>query len=181
MRDMRGRYRLSVELIRSQGGRLTHRPLRLFHAQVRLSLSVLLSIAPALVAAQSRVVDPSSVGSSGGLAAAAASAAVSTANAAQAPAPPTWPLAIHVGDADLLIGGFMDMTAIMRSTNTGNGLGANFSNFPFTAVPAGTPNPTGQLGESRFSAQNSRITLQATSKVGSASVKGYLEADFLGN
>jgi hypothetical protein len=91
------------------------------------------------------------------------------------------PLAIHVGDADLLIGGFMDMTGIFRSTNTGNGLGTNFSNFPFTTVPAGTPNPTGNLAESRFSAQNSRITLQATSKVGASSVKGYLEADFLGN
>jgi hypothetical protein len=160
---------------------LTHRPLRLLRAQVRLSLSVLLSIAPALVAAQSRDVDPSAVGSSGGLAAAAASAAVSTANAAQAPAPPTSPLAIHVGDADLLIGGFMDMTAIMRSTNTGNGLGTNFSNFPFTTTATGAPNPTGNLGETRFSAQNSRITLQGTSKVGSANVKGYLEADFLGN
>jgi hypothetical protein len=94
--------------------------------------------------------------------------------------PATSPLAIHVGDADLLIGGFMDMTAIFRSTNTGNGLGTNFSNFPFT-TSGGVPTPTGNLGETRFSAQNSRITLQATSKVGSASVKGYLEADFLGN
>jgi hypothetical protein len=95
--------------------------------------------------------------------------------------PPSSPLAIHVGDADLLIGGFMDMTAIMRSTNTGNGLGTNFSNFPFTTTATGTPNPTGNLSETRFSAQNSRITLQATSKVGSASLKGYIEADFLGN
>jgi hypothetical protein len=133
------------------------------------------------VAAQSRDADPSAPGSSGGLAAAAASAAVSTANAAQTAEPPTSPLAIHVGDADLLIGGFMDMTAIMRSTNTGNGLGTNFSNFPFTTTATGAPNPTGNLAETRFSAQNSRITLQGTSKVGSANVKGYLEADFLGN
>jgi hypothetical protein len=133
------------------------------------------------VAAQSRDADPSAPGSSGGLAAAAASAAVSAANASQEPAPPTSPLAIHVGDADLLIGGFLDMTAIMRSTNTGNGIGTNFSNFPFTTTATGAPNPTGNLAETRFSAQNSRITLQATSKVGSASVKGYLEADFLGN
>jgi hypothetical protein len=96
-------------------------------------------------------------------------------------ATPTSPLAIHVGDADLLIGGFMDATAIMRSTNTGNGIGTNFSNFPFTTTATGAPNPTGNLSETRFSAQNSRVTLQATSKVGSASLKGYLEADFLGN
>jgi len=74
----------------------------------------------------------------------------------------------------------MDLTSITRSTNPGNGLGTNFSSFPFTATTAG-PNPTGNLSETRFSAQNSRITLQATSKVGNADLKGYLEADFLGN
>ena len=94
---------------------------------------------------------------------------------------PDSPLAIHVGAADLLIGGFMDMTAIMRNTATGNGIGTNFSNFPFTTTATGAPNPTGNLAETRFSAQNSRITLQATSKVGSASLKGYIEGDFLGN
>jgi len=93
---------------------------------------------------------------------------------------PTSPLAIHVGDADLLIGGFMDMTSITRSAATGNGLGTNFSNFPFASSSAG-PNPQANLDETRFSAQNSRITLQATSKVGAGSLKGYLEADFLGN
>jgi hypothetical protein len=98
-----------------------------------------------------------------------------------AQAPPTSPLAIHVGDADLLIGGFMDLTAIMRSTNTGNGIGTNFAGFPFTTTAAGAPNPPGNLSETRFSAQNSRITLQATSKVGAANLKGYIEADFLGN
>jgi hypothetical protein len=94
--------------------------------------------------------------------------------------PPSSPLAIHVGDSDLLIGGFMDMTGVFRSTNTGNGLGTNFSNFPFAATASG-PTQTGNMSEARFSAQNSRITLQATSKVGTANLKGYIEADFLGN
>src|SRR5262249_36137211 len=93
----------------------------------------------------------------------------------------TSPLEIHVGDADLLVGGFMDLTSITRSTNTGNGLGTNFSNFPFTTTTSGAVNPVAKLSETRFSAQNSRLTLQATSKVGASSVKGYLEADFLGN
>jgi hypothetical protein len=100
---------------------------------------------------------------------------------AQPSTPPSSPLAIHVGDADLLIGGFMDMTVITRSTNTGNGIGTSFGSIPFTTTTAGVPNPAGNLSETRFSAQNSRLTLQATSKVGSASLKGYLEADFLGN
>jgi hypothetical protein len=100
----------------------------------------------------------------------------------QTPSPPaSSPLAIHVGDAELLIGGFMDGTVVVRSTNPGTGLGSSFGSIPFTTTAAGAPNPTGNLSETRFSAQNSRITLQATSKVGSASLKGYLEADFLGN
>jgi hypothetical protein len=98
----------------------------------------------------------------------------------QAAPTPTSPLAIHIGDADLLIGGFMDMTSITRSMATGNGIGTNFSNFPFASSAAG-PNPQANLSETRFTAQNSRITLQATAKVGSADLKGYLEADFLGN
>ncbi|MES1254708.1 MAG: hypothetical protein ABUS56_03815 [Acidobacteriota bacterium] len=92
----------------------------------------------------------------------------------------TSPLTIHIGDADFTIGGFMDMTSVTRSTNPGNGLGTNYSAFPFTATTAGL-NPNGNLSETRFSAQNSRLTLQATSKVGAADLKGYLEADFLGN
>jgi len=103
------------------------------------------------------------------------------ASAAAAQATPTSPLTLHIGDADFTIGGFMDMTAVSRSTNTGNGLSTNFSNFPFTTTATGALNPTGNMSETRFSAQNSRLTLQATSKVGDASLKGYLEADFLGN
>jgi hypothetical protein len=119
------------------------------------------------------------------LAAVAALHAIPALAQSQAPAqptpPPTSPLAIHVGDADLLIGGFMDMTVITRSTNTGNGIATSFGSIPFETTTAGAPNPAGNLSETRFSAQNSRLTLQGTSKVGSASLKGYLEVDFLGN
>ncbi|HWF84263.1 MAG TPA: hypothetical protein VG222_05435, partial [Vicinamibacterales bacterium] len=121
-------------------------------------------------------------GAPGADASASAAASASSSTSAEQPAAvPESPLAIHVGNADLLIGGFMDATAIMRSTNTGNGLGTNFSSFPFTTTATGAPNPQGNLNETRFSTQNSRLTLQATSKVGGASLKGYLEADFLGN
>lgn len=119
----------------------------------------------------------------------AAAVAVSAAPAVaqtQAPAPaapstPTSPLAIHVGDADLLIGGFLDAMVVSRSTATGNGIATSFGTIPFTTTANGTPNPAGNLTETRFSAQNSRLSLQATSKVGSANLKGYLEVDFLGN
>lgn len=94
---------------------------------------------------------------------------------------PTSPLAIHVGDADLLIGGFLDAMVVSRSTNTGNGLATNFGGIPFTTTASGAANPAGNLSETRFSAQNSRLTLQATSKWGATNLKGYIEADFLGN
>ena len=69
----------------------------------------------------------------------------------------------------------MDATSITRSTNHGSGIGTSFGTIPFDNTPQGN------LSETRFSTQNSRLTLQATSKVGSASLKGYVEADFLGN
>jgi hypothetical protein len=89
--------------------------------------------------------------------------------------PPSSPLALHIGDSDITIGGFMDATAVIRSTNPGTGLGTSFGSLPFSN------SPTGSLSETRLSAQNSRVTLTATSKAGTAAIKGYLEADFLGN
>ena len=85
------------------------------------------------------------------------------------------PLAIHVGDADLLFGGFIDATAIRRTANTGSGIGTSFGTIPLANTVQGHMNDT------QFSSQNSRLTLQATSKVGTANLKGVLELDFLGN
>src|SRR4030095_3663322 len=68
-------------------------------------------------------------------------------------ATPSSPLAIHVGDADLLIGGFLDATSIFRTTNTGNGLPTSFGTIPFKTLPSGVPNVPGNLTEVRFSAQ----------------------------
>ena len=93
----------------------------------------------------------------------------------QPPATPESPLAVHVGNADLLVGGFMDMTSVTRDVNTGNGIGTSFGTIPFSNTFQGN------LPETKFSAQNSRISLQGTTKVAGADVKGYLEADFLGN
>ncbi len=144
----------------------------MFRTTIRSVLTGIILLAAGAALAQSRdVVDPPSP-----------AGAIDSKKSDQPSAQPaTSPLAIHIGDADLLIGGFMDATAIVRSTNTGNGLGTNFSGFPFTTTATGAPNPAGNLSETRFSTQNSRLSLQATSKVGTANVKGYLEADFLGN
>jgi hypothetical protein len=95
---------------------------------------------------------------------------------AQQPAtPPSSPLAIHVGDADLLIGGFLDAMVVTRSTATGSGIATSFGTIPFGNTPQGN------LSEQKFSAQNSRLSLQGTTKLASMNIKGYVEADFLGN
>lgn len=84
------------------------------------------------------------------------------------------PLTLTIGDADFTLGGFMDATAFFRTTNLGSGIGTSFGSLPFSNTPAG------QLSELRFSAQNSRVSLMATSLVRDSAVKGYVEADFLG-
>src|SRR4051795_3393333 len=92
-----------------------------------------------------------------------------------ASAVPTSPLAIHIGDADLLFGGFIDATAIRRDANTGSGLGTSFGTIPFGNTVQGHMNDT------QFSAQNSRLTLEATAGSGAANLKASLEVDFLGS
>lgn len=134
---------------------------------------------PAQAVAQER--DATAPPSAASTTTAGSTATNSSAASAGSQATPTSPLAIHVGDADLVVGGFMDMTAVVRSTATGNGLGTNFGGLPFSTTATGAPNPNANLSETRLSAQNSRLSLQATSPWGQASVKGYMEADFLGN
>jgi hypothetical protein len=97
---------------------------------------------------------------------------------AQQPAPaqpPSSPLTIRLGDAELLLGGFLDAGAIVRSTNTGNGLPTAFGTIPFENT---TP---GNLHETRLSSQNSRVNLLVTKNAGSAAMRGFLEIDFHGN
>lgn len=108
-----------------------------------------------------------------------ASAQTATPNGASDQKPdagaPTAPLTIHIGDADLLFGGFIDATAIRRDVNTGSGLGTSFGTIPFGNTVQG------HMSDTQFSSQNSRLTLEATSTLGAADLKGSLEVDFLGN
>jgi len=139
------------------------------------SAAALVALLPNWASAQTRDAGGAAVADGNSTAAAPATSAHASDTEQQPPATPESPLAIHVGNADLLIGGFMDMTVINRDVNTGNGIGTSFGTIPFSNTFQGN------LPETKFSAQNSRITLQATTKVGSADIKGYLEADFLGN
>ena len=105
----------------------------------------------------------------------AAAKPAASAAAQQAAAPPSSPLTIRLGDADFLIGGLVDSTAVMRNTNHGGSIASSFGTIPFANTTAGN------LSETCFSSQNSRVTLLVTSQVGRASVRGYIETDFSGN
>ncbi len=89
-------------------------------------------------------------------------------------AQPEAPLQLHIGSASITPVGFMDFTAVYRSSNPGSGIGTNFGSIPYNTGAAGN------ISEFRLSAQNSRIGLRVDAKVHGANVLGYLESDFLG-
>jgi hypothetical protein len=117
-------------------------------------------------------------------AAASASTAASTSNAgapatsgnvvvAARPAGAS-PLFFQIGGAKFTPFGFLDLTTVFRTTDVGSGIGTGFASIPYSNSTAG------QLSETRFSAQNSRLGLKVESDVGDAKVLGYVETDFLG-
>lgn len=85
------------------------------------------------------------------------------------------PLFFKIGDAQFTPGGFMDLTAVFRTTGTGTGIGTGFNSIPFN-----NNLPIAATSETRFSVQNSRISLRADAPVGGGKISGYFEADFLG-
>lgn len=87
---------------------------------------------------------------------------------------PHSPLGIHIGDTTFTPLGFVDATFFARSTNVGSGIGTNFGSVPFNNATAGN------ISETNFSTQNSRIGFRVDSTVLDAKVLGYFEADFLG-
>jgi hypothetical protein len=84
------------------------------------------------------------------------------------------PLELKIGDAYITPVGFMDMTSVTRSTNTGSGIGTNFGSIPYGNTQAGA------LTESRLSPQNSRIGARIDAAFHDFKVMGYWESDFLG-
>ena len=84
------------------------------------------------------------------------------------------PLSIRFGNASLTPGGWVDFTAVYRSTDVGSGLSTAFASIPFNNTVQGG------LSETRFTAQGSRISLRADEKFGATKVFGYAEADFNG-
>jgi hypothetical protein len=90
---------------------------------------------------------------------------------------PAAPLSFRVGGADFTPGGFLDLSAVWRSTNVGSGVATSFGSIPANNTPAG------RLSEWRFSAYNSRLTLKVTEHpLANKDVlaTGYVEMDFAG-
>src|SRR5579871_2019912 len=85
------------------------------------------------------------------------------------------PLSFHIGGADFTPGGFLDLTAFWRSTNAGTGYGTNFFSIPYANTFPG------QITETRFTAENSRLSLKAADRFKGTDVIGYVETDFHGN
>jgi len=86
----------------------------------------------------------------------------------------TAPLQLKIGDTSITPVGFMDMTAVSRSTNPGSGIGTNFGSIPYANTQAGS------LTETRLSPQNSRIGARMDTHYNNVNVTGYWESDFLG-
>jgi polyhydroxyalkanoate synthesis regulator phasin len=87
----------------------------------------------------------------------------------------TSPLSFKIGIAEFSPVGFLDFTAVSRSTSSNGAIGSAFNSIPFSNTSSA------QLREFKFSAQNSRLGLKIDSKVDDTKVLGYLETDFLGN
>lgn len=86
----------------------------------------------------------------------------------------TFPTQLKIGNAYITPVGFMDMTAVSRSTNPGSGIGTNFGSIPYANTQGGS------LTETRLSIQNSRIGARIDANVAGTKVLGYWESDFLG-
>lgn len=84
------------------------------------------------------------------------------------------PTYLKIGDATITPVGFMDMTAVSRSTAPGTGIGTNFGSIPYGNTQGAA------LSETRLSIQNSRIGARIDTAFHDFKVMGYWESDFLG-
>jgi hypothetical protein len=84
------------------------------------------------------------------------------------------PLAIRYKGITFTPGGFTAAETVSRQRATSSDI-----NTPFTSIPY-PGNALSKISENNFTARQSRLSLLAESKVGSAKVTGYWEADFLG-
>ncbi len=86
--------------------------------------------------------------------------------------------ALDVGPAQLRIGGYLGVTGIYQSTNSGGGPGTAFATVPYEDTLQGN------VSETRLTAQSSRISIRVDAPFPEArfsSLSGYFEMDFSGS
>jgi hypothetical protein len=109
------------------------------------------------------------------------------AQAGQQPANPTQEIAgekpegpaLAIGPARLRIGGYLGVTGIYRSTNSGGGPGTSFESIPYDDIVQGN------VSETRLSAQSSRLSVRVDAEFPEPDTRfrrlaGYFEMDFSG-
>jgi len=109
------------------------------------------------------------------------------AQAAEQPANPTQEIAreqpegaaLAIGPARLRIGGYLGVTGIYRSTNSGGGAGTSFASIPYEDTVQGN------VSEARLSVQSSRLSLRVDAEFPEPETRfrrlsGYFEMDFGG-
>ncbi len=84
------------------------------------------------------------------------------------------PTAIHYKGVNITPGGFIAAETVSRQRAVSGDI-----NTPFTGIPY-PGNDLSKVTENNFTARQSRVSLLAESKVGTAKLTGYWEADFLG-
>jgi hypothetical protein len=88
--------------------------------------------------------------------------------------------ALDIGPARLRIGGYLGVTGIYRSTNSGGGTGTSFASIPYVDTVKGN------VSETRLSAQSSRISIRVDAEFPEPETRfrklsGYFEMDFTGS
>jgi hypothetical protein len=89
-------------------------------------------------------------------------------------APGPIPAYLRLGGVCITPIGFMDLTPVFRDKNAGSSMGSNFGSIPYNNTA------NGNLSESRFSIQNSRLGLRVDGDWKGAHFIGYNEFDFNG-
>ncbi len=84
------------------------------------------------------------------------------------------PASIRYKGITITPGGFIAAETVSRQRATSSDINTPFNSIPFSG------NALSKVWENNFTARQSRLSLLAESKVGSAKVTGYYEADFLG-
>jgi hypothetical protein len=81
---------------------------------------------------------------------------------------------LRLGNVCIVPVGFMDFTPFWRDKNAGSSMGSNFGSVPYNNTA------NGNLSETRFSVQNSRLGLRVDGDMMGAHFIGYNELDFNG-